>query len=144
MTTDWEAPEGEIWVCVACGKTSKNRIDGISKGWDESCFLNSILVKEDMCIFSKKDKTRVVKTCWTIKLSPDVLCTENPISLGDLLLQVQRLINKHGNQTLIREECEREGERIGYILCSNDCQTGGKNKEKPRCCKKDTGVDKAK
>lgn len=45
-TDDWkkeyEAPEGQIWLCAACGRTDKNR----ANNGDESCFLNSILVFE--------------------------------------------------------------------------------------------------
>lgn len=58
------APEGCIYVCGACGKTSRNRagfIDDGSKrgadedehehgrlaqgGWDESCMLNAVLCR---------------------------------------------------------------------------------------------------
>ena len=61
MATKWEAPEGKIWVCGACGKTSKNRIDGISPVWDISCFSNAVLVDINCCIFSHNDATKVVK-----------------------------------------------------------------------------------
>ena len=47
--TDRFAPEGYLWVCVACGKTAKDRygIEGTkSAGWDASCMLNSVLAKE--------------------------------------------------------------------------------------------------
>lgn len=44
MAEDRFAPEGAIWVCAACGKTHKDQYgiegDG-SRGWDESCALNS-------------------------------------------------------------------------------------------------------
>lgn len=36
------APEGQIWVCGACGRSTKDRSD-LSFEWDESCFLNSVL-----------------------------------------------------------------------------------------------------
>lgn len=36
------APEGTIYVCGACGKTSMD-IYGVAGGWDESCALNSVL-----------------------------------------------------------------------------------------------------
>lgn len=46
MAEDRFAPEGAIWVCAACGKTHKDQYgmegDG-SRGWDESCALNSVL-----------------------------------------------------------------------------------------------------
>jgi hypothetical protein len=46
------APEGTIYVCLACGKTSKTRygFDEQNKrtsmpGWDESCMMNCDLFK---------------------------------------------------------------------------------------------------
>lgn len=44
MSDERFAPEGKIWVCHACGKTSKDQygMEGEhSRGWDESCMLNS-------------------------------------------------------------------------------------------------------
>jgi hypothetical protein len=44
----YEAPEGTIWVCGACGKTARNSATGgVSSGWDESCMLNAVLCKEN-------------------------------------------------------------------------------------------------
>lgn len=46
MTDDRMAPDGAMWVCGACGKTSDDRYgtDGEhSHGWDESCVLNAVL-----------------------------------------------------------------------------------------------------
>lgn len=44
------APEGQVYVCGACGKTSSTRygFDAQNKnvasgGWDESCMLNAVL-----------------------------------------------------------------------------------------------------
>ena len=39
----------QIFVCTACGKRSYDRYgqNPIDKGWDESCFCNSVLCKED-------------------------------------------------------------------------------------------------
>jgi hypothetical protein len=34
-----DAPEGQVWVCEACGKHSKNR----TAIGDVSCFLNAVL-----------------------------------------------------------------------------------------------------
>lgn len=39
------APPGWIWRCGACGKKTRDRY-GEAGGWDESCMLNSTLVKE--------------------------------------------------------------------------------------------------
>jgi hypothetical protein len=35
----YQAPEGQTWVCGACGKHNHNRVDV----GDESCFLNAVL-----------------------------------------------------------------------------------------------------
>lgn len=43
---EFNAPEGQIWVCGGCGKTAKNRVEG-TRGWDESCFLNAVLCYEE-------------------------------------------------------------------------------------------------
>lgn len=47
------APEGQVWVCGACGKTSRTRygfdatnVRVASPGWDESCMLNAVLCYE--------------------------------------------------------------------------------------------------
>lgn len=41
--SDWKdqylAPEGQTWVCSACGRYNRNRADV----GDESCFLNAVL-----------------------------------------------------------------------------------------------------
>ena len=42
------APRGYVFICLGCGKRSKDRYGNraISRGWDVSCMLNSILVTE--------------------------------------------------------------------------------------------------
>lgn len=58
----WQAPDGYIWVCAACGKVSKERSGNCAErthGWDESCFLNAILVKEDHCTWDNGRVTKV-------------------------------------------------------------------------------------
>lgn len=59
------APEGHIWVCLACGKTSKTKYGFTSDdksccdlGWDASCVLNSQMLPVDRLVFEGK---RVVK-----------------------------------------------------------------------------------
>lgn len=50
------APVGAIWVCTACGKTTRDRygIDESSAiGWDASCMLNSILCRDDETLVKK-------------------------------------------------------------------------------------------
>jgi hypothetical protein len=37
---EYDAPEGMVWVCVACGKKNKNR----TLVGDVSCFLNAVLI----------------------------------------------------------------------------------------------------
>jgi len=44
------APEGTIWVCGACGKTSTDQygLEGkVHPGWDASCALNAVLCYAD-------------------------------------------------------------------------------------------------
>jgi len=54
------ANEGEVFVCLACGKRSKDRYGemAISRGWDVSCMLNSILCLESHVVLKNE---RVVK-----------------------------------------------------------------------------------
>jgi hypothetical protein len=45
-----KAPDGQVWMCTACGQWSKDRrgVDGPhSREWDKSCMLNAILVDEE-------------------------------------------------------------------------------------------------
>ena len=45
---DRRAPNGQIWQCGACGKMAEDKYGMIgwhSRGWDESCMLNSVLVQ---------------------------------------------------------------------------------------------------
>ncbi len=52
------APSGSVFVCLACGKTSRD-IYGeqkISPGWDESCMLSSRIVREDKLVYSKNGR----------------------------------------------------------------------------------------
>ena len=48
------AEEGQVFVCGACGKRSKDLYGAqrISYGWDESCMLNAILCWEDKLVLS--------------------------------------------------------------------------------------------
>lgn len=50
LIESYGAPDGYVWVCAACGKLSKERKGDHSEttyGWDVSCFLNAVLVKEN-------------------------------------------------------------------------------------------------
>lgn len=42
------APEGKVFVCLACGKRSRDLYgtQAINKSWDESCMLNAQLFEE--------------------------------------------------------------------------------------------------
>lgn len=49
MPEDRYAPDGQIWVCSACGKIARDLygLEGEhSQGWDESCVLNAVLCYE--------------------------------------------------------------------------------------------------
>lgn len=42
------APDGQVYVCAACGKRSKDQYGHrkLDRGWDESCMLHSVLCFE--------------------------------------------------------------------------------------------------
>lgn len=44
---EWIAPDGALWVCIACGKHARER----DKVGDESCFMNAVLMKDDRTLF---------------------------------------------------------------------------------------------
>lgn len=49
------APEGFLWVCLACGKTATDRygIEGEnSPWWDESCMMNSALHPKSHLVYA--------------------------------------------------------------------------------------------
>ena len=51
------AGKGLVWVCLACGKVSPHDRYGdkdSDKWWDESCVLNSVLVKKENIIRDEK------------------------------------------------------------------------------------------
>ena len=59
------APPGHVWVCLACGKTSKTQFgfdeknqNCADRGWDESCMLNSQIFQESQLL--KDDLGRVI------------------------------------------------------------------------------------
>lgn len=60
MSGNKVAPEGQVFVCCACGKTSPDRY-GIepgsrSYGWDASCMLNCVLAKKSHLVFSSPNQ----------------------------------------------------------------------------------------
>lgn len=57
------APEGQVWVCGACGKRSKDKYgqQAITFGWDVSCMLNSFLAQEDSLVFNEDGRVKQVK-----------------------------------------------------------------------------------
>ena len=36
---EYDAPEGQVWVCLVCGRSNRNRVDI----GDEACFFNAEL-----------------------------------------------------------------------------------------------------
>ena len=68
--TDWatkyDAPKNHIWVCTACGKKAANKANGPGL-WDESCFLNAVLVNLDTYVLIEK-RGRVTEVCEKGKL----------------------------------------------------------------------------
>lgn len=51
------APEDKIWVCLACGKFSKDKFGdkdlNTSHGWDESCIINCQLFNVNKLVYSE-------------------------------------------------------------------------------------------
>lgn len=45
-----EAPDGQIFVCGACGRAQKSLLPASDIEWDESCMINAILCYEDSII----------------------------------------------------------------------------------------------
>lgn len=62
VSRNLEAPEGQVFVCLACGKQSQDKygIRKISPGWDESCMLNSSLCHKDKLTYDKDGKVTKV------------------------------------------------------------------------------------
>lgn len=61
MKEEPKAPEGAVWVCGACGKTSPKLYGGkgAMRHWDDSCAINAFLAKDDESLIRGDDK-RVV------------------------------------------------------------------------------------
>jgi hypothetical protein len=53
------APEGQVWVCAACGKTSPTKAPtrDSTPGWDEACMMGAVL-----CYAEKKGAQWVAVT----------------------------------------------------------------------------------
>jgi len=49
------APEGYVYVCLACGKMSRDKEghEAISRGWDVSCSVNSQLCRKEELMFNE-------------------------------------------------------------------------------------------
>jgi hypothetical protein len=49
------AGEGEVFVCLACGKRSKDRYGSkaLDRGWDASCMLNAQLCYESHVVYDQ-------------------------------------------------------------------------------------------
>lgn len=54
------APDGQVYVCGACGKRSQDRYGekAIDLGWDESCVMNSFLCYEKSLKFGNNGRVR--------------------------------------------------------------------------------------
>jgi len=56
---DNKAPVGHVWVCQACGKRSKDKMEGtMDSSWDESCYMWSVLCNEKTIVMQNN---RVIK-----------------------------------------------------------------------------------
>lgn len=56
------APKGSVFVCLACGKRSRDRYGErkINKGWDESCMMYGQVFKISQLVVKKGRVVRVV------------------------------------------------------------------------------------
>lgn len=57
------ADEGQVFVCMMCGKRSRDRYGNrrIDRGWDESCMLNAVLCYENKLVIENSRVVRVEK-----------------------------------------------------------------------------------
>lgn len=57
------APEGKVFVCVMCGKRSRDLYGTkpISRGWDESCVLHARLFAETELILDDAGRVTGIK-----------------------------------------------------------------------------------
>lgn len=57
------ASKGRIWVCLACGKTSRDKYGDkeSSYGWDVSCVMNCQLFDKDLLVYDKHGRVKQVK-----------------------------------------------------------------------------------
>lgn len=55
------APDGQVYVCTACGKRSKDCYGEkpISKGWDVSCTMHALLCFEDKLVLNNGVVTQI-------------------------------------------------------------------------------------
>ena len=65
------APAGILFVCVACGKTSRDRYGDVDAhlGWDESCMLNCEPFLESDLVYAR-DGRRVLEVKPTPESTP--------------------------------------------------------------------------
>lgn len=57
------APENKVFVCVACGKISRDRYGNkaITAGWDVSCMINAQLFDEDRLVLNEYKRVVEIK-----------------------------------------------------------------------------------
>ena len=61
---DDKAPAGKIYVCLACGKTSKTMNgdrEAVRRGWDVSCVVNCDLFDESDLVIDQYGKVEEIK-----------------------------------------------------------------------------------
>jgi hypothetical protein len=45
-----QAPDGQVFVCGACGRLSKSLYGDAQSSWDESCMMNAVLCHESSVV----------------------------------------------------------------------------------------------
>jgi hypothetical protein len=60
MSGNAVAPEGFVYVCIACGKRSRDKYGDQASdyGWDESCMLHAHLARECDLVFDDSGRVK--------------------------------------------------------------------------------------
>ena len=69
MCSNIIAPEGQVWVCGACGKRSIDKYGDypINHGWDASCMLHAFLAYKDKLVLKDNGRVETVLESGVVK-----------------------------------------------------------------------------
>jgi hypothetical protein len=69
------APEGQVYVCGACGKRSRD-VEGtqkVDRSWDESCMLHAVLCIEESLVFGAEGRVTAATPVPAVAIGPTSL-----------------------------------------------------------------------